>query len=93
MAGASLVAQRAGKVGKHSNWRNSQAFSGEFDAIEGNETQPRTESVAHLGAILRVRRPQTPRDVEGQPDGGGAKIINGLILRIRRFDVILCLTY
>ena len=48
MAGASLVAQPAGKAGKDSNWRDSQAFSGELDVTEGNEARPWTGLTANL---------------------------------------------
>jgi len=70
MAGASLVAQPATKAGKHSNWRNSQAFSGEFDAITENENRPWDGIDGSFGANSHVRRPETTRDVEGQPGRG-----------------------
>jgi len=79
MARASLTAHPAVEFGKRPDWRDSQAFSGEFDVIGGNETRPWTGIDGSFGAISPVRRPETKRDVEGQPGRGGYKIINGFI--------------
>jgi hypothetical protein len=48
MVAASLITQPPVEAGKGSSWRDSQAFSGEFDVIEGNKTRPPTGSTAHL---------------------------------------------
>jgi hypothetical protein len=78
VAGASLVAQPAGKVGKHSNWRNSQAFSGEFDATRENETRPGTGSTAHF-ARFRTSAGRKPREtLRVSREGEGIKSLIAL---------------
>ena len=93
MAAGSLITQPPVEASKGSNWRDSQAFSGEFDVIEGNETRPWTGSTAHL-ARFRTSAGRKPREtLRSQPGNGGEKIINSSVLRVVRFDVILCSTY
>ena len=79
MAAGSLITPPPVEATNGSNCRDSQAFSGEFDVIEGNETRPIDGIDGTFGAISHVRRPETTRDVEGQLGRGGDKIINGLI--------------
>ncbi len=79
MAAGSLITQPPVEASEGSNWRDSQAFSGEFDVIEGNETRPWTGSTAHLARFCTSAGRKPSRDVEGQPGRGGDKIINGSI--------------
>jgi hypothetical protein len=75
MAAGSLNTQPPVEASKGSNWRGSQAFSGELDVIEG--IKPAMDGIdGSFGAISRIRRPETMRDVVGQPGRGGDKIIN-----------------
>ena len=78
MAAGSLITQPPVEASKGSNWRDSQAFSSEFDAIKENETRPWTGIDGSFGANLNVRRPETTRDVEGQPSRGGDKSLMAL---------------
>ena len=48
MAADSLITQSPVEASKGINWRDPQAFSGEFDVIEGNETRQWKGSTAHL---------------------------------------------
>ena len=48
MVAGSLITQPPVEASNGTNWRDSQAFSGEFDVIEGNETRQWKGSTAHL---------------------------------------------
>lgn len=93
MAGAGLTARPTREAGRRPDWRDSQAFSGEFDETQRNETRPRTGSTAHL-VLFCASSGRKPRETLWVSRAGeGAKMINSPISRIDRVDVIQCLTY
>ena len=70
------VTHRGGRRARP-DWRDSSAFSGEFDPIEGNETRPLTGSTAHL-VRFRASAGRKPRGTDGRPGEGGVKTLIAL---------------
>ena len=79
MAAGSLITLPPVEASKGSNWRDSQAFSSEFDVIEGNETRPWMGSTAHLARFCASAGRKPCETLRLSRAGEGDKIINGFI--------------
>jgi hypothetical protein len=71
MAVGSLITQPPVEASKGSNWRGSQAFSGELDVTEGNETRPWTGLTAHLARFRAAAGRKPCETLRGLPGRGG----------------------
>jgi len=78
MAAGSLITQPPVEASKGSNWRDSQAFSGEFDVIEGNETRPWTGLTAHLARFCASAGRKPCETLRVSRAGEGTKLLMAL---------------
>ena len=78
MAAGSLITQPPVEASKGSNRRDSQAFSGEFDVIEGNETRQWKGSTAHLARFCTSVGRNPRETLRVSRAGEGTKLLMAL---------------